>query len=358
MSKENVVEIPTGSGNRYRYIYDPETQKTLYLGPVGSAPAMAEQEFLSAIPLSKVRGVKIKRKFTDEQRKEVENIANRVMSVPGVTEDGKDDGSSVSMMSIIEKGKVTFPSSVFKKRYHHQEFQVHPELDSVIIVGGEVVGGIWVAEETERDTDVVKPVKWSRDWLNYWTLVAKQTPPPDPKIDQLLYRSYVVVDPSVDEMKRRKIGAEAAKKMRSVFEEHFERIEGYPQKKGIAALDREKPMYTGNQMFFNAEIVLSDESLKDGINQRYSQYYYGFSTPMSDTILQDDGQRKDKPSPYRSGMYVQHPTPFIVSSMSSYIHTDPHYWYDLPKGPITPSEQASWGLPETPGPFLYPPDDD
>jgi len=46
MSKENIVEIPSGSGNRYRYVY--EDGATKYLGPVGSAPDLAEEEFLRA----------------------------------------------------------------------------------------------------------------------------------------------------------------------------------------------------------------------------------------------------------------------------------------------------------------------
>jgi len=44
MSKENIVEIPSGSGNRYRYVY--EDGATKYLGPVGSAPDLAEEEFM------------------------------------------------------------------------------------------------------------------------------------------------------------------------------------------------------------------------------------------------------------------------------------------------------------------------
>lgn len=49
MSKEHQVEIPIGSGNRYRYSYDPASRATRYLGPVGSAPAINEQEFLRQI---------------------------------------------------------------------------------------------------------------------------------------------------------------------------------------------------------------------------------------------------------------------------------------------------------------------
>ena len=45
--KENIVEIPEGSGNKYRYSY--EDGQTVYKGPVGSAPDLGEAEFLMGI---------------------------------------------------------------------------------------------------------------------------------------------------------------------------------------------------------------------------------------------------------------------------------------------------------------------
>jgi hypothetical protein len=42
MGKESVVDI---GGHQYRYTYDPESKKTLYLGPVGSAPPLSEADF-------------------------------------------------------------------------------------------------------------------------------------------------------------------------------------------------------------------------------------------------------------------------------------------------------------------------
>jgi len=45
MGKDSIVEIPEGSGNRYRYTY--EEGSTKYLGPVGSAPDLGEEEFMS-----------------------------------------------------------------------------------------------------------------------------------------------------------------------------------------------------------------------------------------------------------------------------------------------------------------------
>lgn len=43
---ESVVEI---KGSQYRYAYDPETQTTRYLGPVGDAPTISEEEFLEEL---------------------------------------------------------------------------------------------------------------------------------------------------------------------------------------------------------------------------------------------------------------------------------------------------------------------
>jgi len=43
------VEIPEGSGNRYRYDY--EEGATVYKGPVGNAPALDEEEFLSLMEM-------------------------------------------------------------------------------------------------------------------------------------------------------------------------------------------------------------------------------------------------------------------------------------------------------------------
>jgi hypothetical protein len=40
----SVVEI---NGSHYRYGYDPDSQKTVYLGPLGDSPTLNEQEFLS-----------------------------------------------------------------------------------------------------------------------------------------------------------------------------------------------------------------------------------------------------------------------------------------------------------------------
>jgi len=51
--KGAIVEIPPGSGNRYRYIY--EGGKTIYKGPVGDSPQLTEEEFLKRMKVGSGR---------------------------------------------------------------------------------------------------------------------------------------------------------------------------------------------------------------------------------------------------------------------------------------------------------------
>jgi len=46
MPSQSIVEIPPGSGNRYRYEY--EGGSTVYKGPVGDVPVLTEPEFMAA----------------------------------------------------------------------------------------------------------------------------------------------------------------------------------------------------------------------------------------------------------------------------------------------------------------------
>jgi len=50
MPKEHTVEI---NGSFYRYAYDPSSQRTVYLGPVGSAPDLGEEQFFMAMASQK-----------------------------------------------------------------------------------------------------------------------------------------------------------------------------------------------------------------------------------------------------------------------------------------------------------------
>jgi hypothetical protein len=56
MGGESIVDI---GGHQYRYEYDPDTGKTLYRGPVGDSPPLAEAEFfnhMSKASLKKNKG--------------------------------------------------------------------------------------------------------------------------------------------------------------------------------------------------------------------------------------------------------------------------------------------------------------
>jgi len=53
MGKESRVEIPSGSGNFYRYEYSDGA--TRYLGPVGDAPSLSEEEFTRSMLVWEVR---------------------------------------------------------------------------------------------------------------------------------------------------------------------------------------------------------------------------------------------------------------------------------------------------------------
>ena len=75
MGKENIVDI---KGGRYRYHYDPESQKTVYDGPVGSSPEIGEDEFNMAIardpPATTVEGF---RKMYPNLAQAIEEISLR-----------------------------------------------------------------------------------------------------------------------------------------------------------------------------------------------------------------------------------------------------------------------------------------
>ena len=66
MPKESRVEIPQDSGNWYRYDY--EDGQTLYKGPVGTAPAISEEEFYVAVHrgIADVKLARIRDKVGDQ----------------------------------------------------------------------------------------------------------------------------------------------------------------------------------------------------------------------------------------------------------------------------------------------------
>jgi len=63
------VEIPEGSGNRYRYEY--EEGATVYKGPVGTAPELSEEEFLEMFSMGGLKRSKPSIEITWEDRSDV-----------------------------------------------------------------------------------------------------------------------------------------------------------------------------------------------------------------------------------------------------------------------------------------------
>jgi len=56
-SPMTTVEIPEGSGNKYRYEY--EGGSTVYKGPVGEAPELSEEEFLKGMIGDDIKGIDV-----------------------------------------------------------------------------------------------------------------------------------------------------------------------------------------------------------------------------------------------------------------------------------------------------------
>jgi hypothetical protein len=86
--KESVVEIPEGSGNHYRYGYD--EGQTKYLGPVGSAPQLSEEEFLLAVVLttgplegSTIDDTILVRLIEQDGREPTLNLLSKEFGIPG-----------------------------------------------------------------------------------------------------------------------------------------------------------------------------------------------------------------------------------------------------------------------------------
>ena len=80
MPRESRVEIPSGSGNKYRYAYDPETQATRYLGTVGQAPALSEAEFMGGLDRPEVDNPSPKNNL----EKEIDRVEKRIKEEHGL----------------------------------------------------------------------------------------------------------------------------------------------------------------------------------------------------------------------------------------------------------------------------------
>jgi hypothetical protein len=73
--KENIVEI---RGHKYRYAYDQESKKMKYLGPLGNAPPITEDEFLTFAGLAWFPGSKhhelLAAEFNDDLKSQLSDL--------------------------------------------------------------------------------------------------------------------------------------------------------------------------------------------------------------------------------------------------------------------------------------------
>jgi hypothetical protein len=74
------VEIPPGSGNFYRYEYDEPSGKTVYKGPIGSAPAIEEEHFAKRVKtmFGEARWKKYKDIISLETEEKAENAVKKL----------------------------------------------------------------------------------------------------------------------------------------------------------------------------------------------------------------------------------------------------------------------------------------
>jgi len=90
----SIVEIPPGSGNKYRYVYDQATQQTQYKGPVGEAPALDEGEFLEIMKVVGVRERDRRVTYVEGKRIVVPGGENVYLGRPGQVRDFAPKGLS------------------------------------------------------------------------------------------------------------------------------------------------------------------------------------------------------------------------------------------------------------------------
>lgn len=93
---ENVVEIPEGSGNKYRYEY--VDGDTVYKGPVGSAPEIGETEFLDIIIGREHKKEKFNKYFFKS------DILINAEQMKGIT-DYLDEKNDIKLTNLLHEGK-------------------------------------------------------------------------------------------------------------------------------------------------------------------------------------------------------------------------------------------------------------
>jgi hypothetical protein len=136
MGKESIVEIPPGSGNRYRYLY--EGGQTKYLGPVGSAPPINEESMFKLL------------------MRPTFHVVNEIDTKDGLLEIGW-----------VNRGNPDFPQLQAKviDFYNENKRDLDIELgpieeqkpEYVAMLDGEIVGVVWTLGK-QGDS-------WYREWV-------------------------------------------------------------------------------------------------------------------------------------------------------------------------------------------------
>jgi len=108
MTKSTIVEIPPGSGNKYRYRYNSTTGKMDYIGPVGDAPILKEDEFLKGLK-------RVAEKFDYEQRDEQgrEISLDSITIIDGRTVESVENVTPKRNWPYIDLWKVKFKTNLW-----------------------------------------------------------------------------------------------------------------------------------------------------------------------------------------------------------------------------------------------------
>jgi hypothetical protein len=115
--EETIVEIPPGSGNRYRYGYDPGKKVMVYLGPVGDAPAIMSEEQFEAINEEGEMTIERFTKITGWNHYDVEaffaetGIKDKGIKRVIASSEGDNDGDDWIILAEMDNGRFAFASA-------------------------------------------------------------------------------------------------------------------------------------------------------------------------------------------------------------------------------------------------------
>jgi hypothetical protein len=168
--KENIVEIPTGSGNRYRYAY--EDGKTTYLGPIGEAPPMVEAEFLLTLSEIERTPIEDRVKIVTRKRKghpTTFEITERGYDVWSYFTDDGEKGN-VIIVDRLDRRFIEDTIKVMKEnrvRPYGWSRSVEEEFESTSIIYELLIDDGWVQVRTTKGT-IQNPNVGTRPEVREW----------------------------------------------------------------------------------------------------------------------------------------------------------------------------------------------